>query len=78
MRMITVSEVFKALKELKSKKVTSVDGILSRPLKVAADAVASPLVSPFSVIRFQLNNPTKRDSGRIETRPAQVRYMYKG
>ena len=43
LRKITVSEVRKALKELKSKKATGVDGIPSRLLKDGSDALASPL-----------------------------------
>ena len=43
LRKITVSEVRKALKELKSKKATGVDGIPSRLLKNGSDALASPL-----------------------------------
>lgn len=42
LRKITVSEVSKALKELKPKKATGVDGIPSRLLKDGSDALASP------------------------------------
>ena len=49
LRKITVSEVRKALKELKSKKATGVDGIPSRLLKDGSDALASPLSVIFNL-----------------------------
>ena len=49
LRKITVSEVRKALKELKSKKATGVDGIPSRLLKNGSDAMASPLSVIFNL-----------------------------
>ena len=49
LRKITVSEVRKALKELKSKKATGVDGIPARLLKDGADALASPLSVIFNL-----------------------------
>ena len=49
LRKITVSEVCKALKELKSKKATGVDGIPSRLLKDGADALASTLSVIFNL-----------------------------
>ena len=48
-RKITVSEVRKALKELKSKKATGVDGIPSRLFKDGSDALASPLSVIFNL-----------------------------
>ena len=49
LRKITVSEVSKALKDLKSKKATGVDGIPSRLLKDGSDALASPLSVIFNL-----------------------------
>ena len=49
LRKITVSEVRKALKELKSKKATGVDGIPARLLKDGADSLASPLSVIFNL-----------------------------
>ena len=49
LRKITVSEVRKALKELKSKKATGVDGIPSRLFKDGSDALASPLSVIFNL-----------------------------
>ena len=51
LRKITVSEVRKALKELKSKKATAdgVDGIPSRLLKDGSDGLASPLSVIFNL-----------------------------
>ena len=49
LRKITVSEVRKALKELKSNKATGVDGIPSRLLKDGSDALASPLSVIFNL-----------------------------
>lgn len=49
LRKITVSEVRKALKELKLSKATGVDGIPSRLLKDGADALASPLSVTFNL-----------------------------
>ena len=46
---ITVSEVRKALKELKSNKATGVDGIPSHLLKDGSDALASPLSAIFNL-----------------------------
>ena len=49
LRKITVSEVRNALKELKSKKATGVDGIPSRLIKDGSDALASPLSVIFNL-----------------------------
>ena len=49
LRKITVSEVCKALKELKSKKAPGVDGIPARLLKEGADALASSLSVVFNL-----------------------------
>ena len=49
LRKITLSEVRKALKELKSKKATGVDGIPSRLFKDGSDALASPLSVIFNL-----------------------------
>ena len=49
LRKITVSEVSKALKDLKPKKATGVDGIPSRLLKDGSDAPASPLSVIFNL-----------------------------
>ena len=49
LRNITVSEVWKALKELKPKKATGADGIPSRLLKDGAEALASPLSVLFNL-----------------------------
>ena len=49
LRKITVSEVRKALKDLKSKKATGVDGIPSRLLKDGLDALAPPLSVIFNL-----------------------------
>ena len=54
LRKITVSEVCKALKELKSKKATGVDGIPARLLKDGSDALASPLSVIFN-LTIELN-----------------------
>ena len=49
LRKITVSEVRKALKDLKSKKATGVDGVPSRLLKDGSDALAPPLPVIFNL-----------------------------
>ena len=49
LRKITVLEVRKALKQLKSKKATGVDGIPSSLLKDGADALASPVSVNFNL-----------------------------
>ena len=55
LRKITVSEVRKALKQLKSKKATGVDGIPSSLLKDGADALASPVPVNFNLLTIQQN-----------------------
>ncbi|PFX15504.1 putative RNA-directed DNA polymerase from transposon BS [Stylophora pistillata] len=49
LRKITVTEVRKALKDLKQKKATGVDGIPSRLLKDGSDALAYPLSLIFNL-----------------------------
>ena len=49
LRKITVSEVHKSLKELKSKNATGVDGIPARLLKDGADSLASQLSVIFNL-----------------------------
>ncbi|PFX11729.1 putative RNA-directed DNA polymerase from transposon X-element [Stylophora pistillata] len=49
LRKITVTEVRKALKDLKPKKATGVDGIPSRLLKDGSDALAYPLSLIFNL-----------------------------
>ena len=49
LQKITVSEVCKTLKELKSKKATGVDGIPSHLLKNGSDTLASPLSVIFNL-----------------------------
>ena len=73
LRKITVSEVRKALKELKSKKATGVDGILSRLLKDGADALASLLSVIFNLTTQQNVIPAEWKESEGDP-SAQIRY----
>ena len=70
LQKITVSEVHKALKELKSKKATGIDGIPSRLLKDGADSLASPLSVIFNLTIQQNVIPA-------ECKKAKVTPVYK-
>lgn len=62
---ITVSEVSKALKDLKPKKATGVNGIPSRLLKDGSDALASPLLVIFNLTIQQNVIPTEWKKAKV-------------
>ena len=65
LRKITVSEVRKAPKNLKSKKATGVDGIPSRLLKDGSDALASSLSVIFNLTIQQNDIPTEWKNAKV-------------
>ena len=75
LRKITVSEVRKALKELKSKKATGVDGIPSRLFKDGSDALASQLSVIFNLTIQQNFGPLNGKKQRWPLCTTQVQKM---
>ena len=65
LRKITISEVSKALKDLKPKKATGVDGIPSHLLKDRSDALASPLSVIFNLTIQQNVNPAEWKKAKV-------------